>query len=56
LRDEHTVCLRIDGLNEVVLETYVCASCGYIRSFVSAKDLTQVKTGIGKSKPWKKVA
>jgi hypothetical protein len=55
LREQQTIYLRITGLNDISLDTYVCANCGYIRSFVSARDLAQVATGIGKSKAWRKV-
>ena len=55
LRDEHSIYVRIEGLDETLLETYVCANCGSVRAFVIAKDLPKVAAGISKSKPWKKV-
>lgn len=56
LRDEHTVHLAIDGLDSIYPDTYVCANCGYIRSFVPSEKLAQLEAGIGKSKLWKQIS
>ncbi len=56
LRDENGVYLSIDGMDDVDVETYVCASCGSIRLFVALNDLARLAAGLRKSKPWKKVA
>ncbi len=55
LRDEHTVSIRIAGLANAVVDTYVCTNCGHIRLFVSPENSADVVVGIGKNNHWKKV-
>ncbi len=55
LRDEHSINIRIAGLANAAVETYVCMNCGHIRLFVSPENLADVAVGIGKSKQWKKM-
>ncbi len=54
LRSEDNIYLRVKGLNDLDLETYVCAECGYVRSFIASEILADIVAGIGKSKLWKK--
>ena len=55
LLDDNGVYLAVDGMDDADVETYVCASCGPIRLFVTSKDLTRLAVGVRKSKPWKKI-
>jgi hypothetical protein len=56
LREEHSINIRIAGLANVAVDTYVCMNCGRIQFFVSPENLADVAAGVGKSKQWKKVA
>jgi hypothetical protein len=55
LRDEHSIHVIVDDLKWMYLDTYICANCGYVRSFLIPKDLPRFTAGVGKSKTWKKV-
>ncbi len=54
LRDEHSLTIRIAGLANAAVDTYVCMNCGHIRLFLSSENFPDVVAGIAKRKTWKK--